>query len=301
MFQASTMLFMYVETSLHAGTGTSDISPVDLPIQRDKTTGYPIVKASSLKGVLRFRAEATRPAEEVKAVFGPAPESTDEETFPGALILNDAQVLLFPVRSLRGVFAWVTSAGVVAGFHRDVETYLGTAEGLPGIPLPPPEAAWVAPGNRLTTPEGQLILEEFTFKAEERPWMADFARWLVNRSFPTGEAFTYWREKALRDIVVLPEDAFRFFVLHRTEIVTRIRIDRSTGTAYEGALWDEEYLPSDTLLYVPLAANAPVKPTENLKTAADVLEWVESLAPKMLQIGGGRSLGRGIVRLRWAT
>jgi len=52
VFEKAAMLFLYCETPVHAGTGTS-LSIVDLPIQRERITGLPIVQASSLKGVLR--------------------------------------------------------------------------------------------------------------------------------------------------------------------------------------------------------------------------------------------------------
>lgn len=54
MFQAARMLYIYVETPLHAGTGRG-LGAIDLPIQRERITGYPIIQASSIKG--RLRAE----------------------------------------------------------------------------------------------------------------------------------------------------------------------------------------------------------------------------------------------------
>lgn len=55
MFEASAMLYLYVETPLHAGSGTS-LGIVDLPIQRERVTHYPIVQSSSIKGKLRAEA-----------------------------------------------------------------------------------------------------------------------------------------------------------------------------------------------------------------------------------------------------
>jgi CRISPR-associated protein Cmr4 len=52
MFDRAAMLFLYTETPLHAGSGTS-LGIVDLPIQRERTTGYPMIQASGLKGCLR--------------------------------------------------------------------------------------------------------------------------------------------------------------------------------------------------------------------------------------------------------
>ena len=55
MFEAAAMVYVYVETPLRAGSGRS-LGAIDLPLQRERLTGYPIVQASSLKG--RLRAEA---------------------------------------------------------------------------------------------------------------------------------------------------------------------------------------------------------------------------------------------------
>jgi len=52
MFEAKSMLYLYVETPLHTGSGRG-LGTVDLPIQRERVTGYPMVQASSIKGCLR--------------------------------------------------------------------------------------------------------------------------------------------------------------------------------------------------------------------------------------------------------
>lgn len=54
MFEAKSILYIYTETSLHAGSGRG-LAAVDLPIQRERVTGYPMVQASGIKG--RLRAE----------------------------------------------------------------------------------------------------------------------------------------------------------------------------------------------------------------------------------------------------
>src|SRR5581483_12151182 len=115
MFEATALLFTYVETPLHAGTARG-LGAVDLPIQRERTTDYPMIQGSSLKG--RLRAEVTaRLPERVQAIFGPPTGNASEHA--GALSVGDARILLFPVRSLAGVFAWTTSVDVLARFQRD--------------------------------------------------------------------------------------------------------------------------------------------------------------------------------------
>jgi CRISPR-associated protein Cmr4 len=107
--------------------------------------------------------------------------------------------------------------------------------------------------------------------------------------------------------VVLPEAAYRHFVEHGTQVIPRIRMDPKTGTAAEGSLWTEEYLPPETLLYALVGIRLPgapegaagAAPAGPLRTPAEALAWVKGLAPNYLQVGSDQTLGRGIVRLRW--
>ena len=55
MITDTTMLYLYVETPLHAGVG-SGLSSIDLPIQRERTTQYPMIQGSGIKGKLRATA-----------------------------------------------------------------------------------------------------------------------------------------------------------------------------------------------------------------------------------------------------
>ena len=76
MFDATRLLFIYVDTPLHAGSGRG-LGAIDLPIQRERTTQYPMIQASSLKGKLRATADpASNPQslldrEKLFAIFGP--------------------------------------------------------------------------------------------------------------------------------------------------------------------------------------------------------------------------------------
>ena len=46
------LLYLHAITSLHPGSGTA-LGVVDLPIQRERHTGWPVIPASSIKGVFR--------------------------------------------------------------------------------------------------------------------------------------------------------------------------------------------------------------------------------------------------------
>src|SRR5947207_15286815 len=101
-------LYLYTETPLHAGAG-SGLSSIDLPIQRERTTQYPLIQSSGIKGKLRAAFEGNRKSqtkeerealEMVDVVFGPPSTSGGGSEHAGALIAGDARILLFPVRSL---------------------------------------------------------------------------------------------------------------------------------------------------------------------------------------------------------
>lgn len=305
MFTTASLLYLYVESPLHAGVGLRDDTLADLPIQREEATGHPIIRASSLKGVFRSLARTTADQQDILAAFGPQPESLeekdnakDEEAFSGALVLGDAHLLLFPVRALIGVFAWVTSAGALARFQRDAAAY-DLPSPFPPIQAPPPGTAWVTANSHVVTAKSQLVLEGLTFQSKDRQETAALGRWLANTVFPQEDAFTYWSSKVQTDLVVLPEEDFHHFVTARTEIIHRIRLDPETGTAVEGALWTEEFLPVDTVLYTLVAARAPAQPGKQLQAAQDVMPWFKDISGERIQIGGGRTLGRGLTRLRW--
>lgn len=304
MFDQAAVLFLYTETPLHAGSGTS-LGIVDLPIQRERTTGYPMIQASGLKGCLRdvVRGDHQR----VEIVFGPGDTQRASE-HAGALSVGDARILLFPVRSLMGVFAWVTSQNVLARFKREAEM---TGLSVSWNPVGPTDerTAFVADGSLLITNE-KVVLEEFAFTAQMDNEVKVIANCLKDKALPAGDEYAYWRNSLEKRLVILPENAFRDFVQFSTEVIARVRIDDLKKTVERGALWTEEHLPSDTLLYATLFASKPRVKDDDLpedwKQAGDrvekIMEFVKgAIDGKRLQLGGDATVGRGIVKVRVAA
>jgi CRISPR-associated protein Cmr4 len=304
MITATTMLYLYVETPLHAGMG-SGLSSIDLPIQRERTTQYPMIQGSSIKGKLRALAEeSTEDTALINALFGPPPMAGETSEHAGALIAGDARILLFPVRSLSGVFAYTTSCDVLARFKRDIErTHQATA-----LPWQLPDKP--VPGTTLvtTTSEVQahnsLVLEEFSFTTQASSQVDEIAAWLAEHTLPEYDTDDYWPTRLKNSLVVLPENDFRDFTLYATEVITRTRIDRNTKTVARGALWTEEHLPTDTLLYVPIyATDTRRSGKEGLKLPGkQVLETIraqDTARGSYLQLGGDETVGRGMVHVRW--
>lgn len=295
MFLQSRILCFYAESALHAGSGSS-LGAVDLPIQREVTTQYPIIQASSIKGALR---QAASHSTEVEAVFGPA-ENPD---YAGAISPGDARILLFPVRALRGVFVWITSADVLGRFQREAQI-IGY-QGVPQVPPSPAAGEALVSDSALLLDGNAVVLEEFSYAARHDEATRAWAEYLARYALPGNGAFAYWRERLMRSLVVLPDDDFRDFVLYSTEIVTRIKVSPETKTVATGALFSQELLPADSVLYSPIHATAVHTKNSTLyaedaeASAQGIIAWVQQNVPLRLQIGGDETVGRGLVHLRW--
>lgn len=308
MISTTKTLYLYVETPLHAGTG-SGLSSIDLPIQRERTTQYPMIQGSSIKGKLRSTAEdmierkiGTLTDERVTIMFGPKDNGSEHA---GALIAGDARILLFPVRSLSGVFAYTTSYDVLGRFKRDSERNDRKLPwNIPSLVESEPPTVLVTNKSQVSA-SNTVVLEEFSFQAKESTEVDAIAEWFATHALPA--TYDYWREKLKRSLVILPNNDFRDFVLYATEIITRVRIDREKKTVARGALWTEEHLPSDTLLYVPIyAADSRKARGENDMpiTASDILRDSMSLEHNQggyIQLGGDETVGRGLVRMHWES
>lgn len=305
MFDAAECVFLYLETCLRVGSG-EETKAIDLPLQREAATGYPVLPASGIKGALRARARHQQATDDTLRLLGSVPEGVEQQ--PSTVVVSDALPLCFPVRSLAGLFAWVTSRDVWRRFQRDLDTYAAKLPPLPEVPAFGPEVAGVVAGSPLLTSKQTLVLEELSFPTQASPEVAALGTWLGEHALPGEALFDFWRQRLASSLAVLPESAYRYFVQHATQIQPRIRIDPQTGTTRDGSLWSEEFLPPETLLYLLVAVQAPApaetaaaagRPFGPLKGPADVLGWVRGLAPTHLQLGSGLTLGRGIARLRW--
>jgi CRISPR-associated protein Cmr4 len=330
MFKKSKLFFIIAETPLHPGSGGEVTGLVDLPIQRERYTNFPKIEASGLKGCIReaFRdlnpeltinGQKIKPKDEIiyrednkekktdylSLVFGP--EDT-EEAHAGALVFTDARILLFPVKSLKGVFAWVTCPMVLERFKEDLKL---TGEKFDYSISEKIEEGncWISDGSTIII-NNQIVLEEYTFKAEKKNEAKEIAKFFAQKIFPKQEndVYKFWREKLEKDLVILSDDEFEQFVTSSTEVITRTRIDDVTGTVKSGALWTEEYLPQDTILY-SIAMASPIRVEKDEakgvfnvgnpdKEAEMVLHFFELGIPDVIQIGGNQTIGKGIVRIQ---
>lgn len=306
MFRKARVMFMYTETSLHCGSGSS-LGVVDLPIQREKYTDFPVCQASAIKGAVRewFEEKFKGNNEDEKKIvytFGPDFERGDGEAFAGAATFTDGRILLFPVRSLNGVFAYTTSRFVLSRFRRDASMAVIQDINWNVPALNGNKVLGVKNSGVRVSGQSKIVLEEYTLDFEENSDVEKIAEWLSQNALPKEEEYNdFWRKKIKTDLVVLPDDVFRDFVKLSTEVQARIRINNETKTVDKGALFYEEALPSDTLLYSVIMAHDPAcdsdkRPT-GLKDANDVMKFLCSLDGKRFQLGGDVTIGKGVLNL----
>jgi CRISPR-associated protein Cmr4 len=275
------LLYFHAITSLHPGSGTA-LGVVDLPVQRERHTGWPVIPGSSIKGVLRDTCNPKNGDDGLwEAAFGPAKiDSGSGDAFAGALSLTDARLLAFPVRSLKGVFAWVTCPQAIHRWERDLKV-AGVASSIPAFEVNDGEAL-VDPASALKVQAGTVgvVLEEFVFAPKEQN--LDF--------FPVLGA----EEK--KRLAILNDTDFTYFVKHATEVTARIKLNSDTKTVDKGALFYQEFLPAGTLLYA-LVLGAPSRKAGTDGSAEAMLSYLFGKLPEYLQIGGNETTGKGICKV----
>lgn len=305
MFDAAEIIGLYAETPLHPGSGATQ-GAVDLPVQRETHTGIPLIPASSLKGVLRDVAERKlntggKTDNRIAEIFGP--EKGDE--YGGALAPTDARLLLFPVRSLEGIFVWVTCPLVIQRFVRDLALLKDQAAaqplaGLQEISANNDEALMPPVDGRSIPLTNPLVLEEYEYKKVDEPKLASFVSEIAEL-MPNTVGYGTYQSRLSTHLAVISDTDFQHVVRTGTEIVTRIKLnERKTTTGGDGNMWTEEFLPSDCLFYSLLLAMPSRKNGANPLTGQAVLNILKSkVKPEIIQIGGDETVGRGWTRLRW--
>ena len=306
--RAAAVLFLHAQTSLHPGSGTA-LGVVDLPVQRERHTQWPIIPGSSLKGVLRDlcreqakakctektespRRWANEKHEQLVAAFGPGtPDESSKHA--GAISLTDARILAFPVRSLRGVFAWVTCPAALQRLARDLA--LANFPRLPAIPEVADNQVACAADSPLLVGQNrnQMVLEEFEFTR-----VADcgpLADWIAEHAVADQST----QKRLPSHLAVLSDNDFCHFVRHATEIVARIGLDYEQKTVKEGALFYQEFLPAETIFYTLVLASESRKPDFKC-SANDILGYVRGCVELagVVQIGGDETIGKGICAVR---
>lgn len=263
-------LTLFTRTPLHVGAG-STIGAIDLPVIRERHTKFPVIPGSSIKGVLRDYATGQLGLSDVQKLFGRDPESKSSENGEaGAISFGEARLLAFPVRSAKGAFALATCPLTLARFARDTgKTY----------PVPQVADNTCLASAAIRLEGNKVALEEYVFAAQ-----GDFpADWAACLSSLLDDVVL---QAAKTHIVLLSDGDFAHFAQNACQVQHHNRIDDTTGTVVDGALFNIETVPSETLFYAPLHV---------VREGCDDNALFRLLAEteRLLQFGGHSTTGLG--------
>jgi CRISPR-associated protein Cmr4 len=293
------ILHLFTRTPLHVGAGSS-VGAIDQPVIRERHTGFPIIPGSALKGVLagafdEYEEITAQTGKTIKVRKGSAKElfgsDYPEDLRAGSLGFGEARLLAFPLRSAKGSYALATCPLALARYARDAQ--LDAAN----FAIPTVTDGQCFAGKEVVLKRKQdnrdiqeVALEEYVF-----PVASDAGE------FPSGWAKhlsallddTVLREARTR-FVLLSDGDFSHFALNACQISQHVSIDHETGTAKEGALFNTETVPSETLFYAPihvLRADAKDNPL--------FTHFAEK--ERLLQFGGDATTGLGFCTVKLAN
>jgi CRISPR-associated protein Cmr4 len=299
MFQKKADMFLYCVSPVHMGAGQA-IGVVDNPIQRERHTRHPCFAGSGIKGAVRHAwRELGGDEDKLIKILGPDPDSTGDEHYAGAVSFGDAQLVAFPVRSLKEGYVYATCPQALARAQRLLKL-IGINVAWPALSVEDGYCI-VAYDNLLTKDKLHLETFEYSAKKESSAQVKTIAIDLAEKALPDDAAYAFFRKKIETDLVVLSDTDFGYFVENATLVEPHVCIDDETGTAKEGGLFYTENLPPESLLIAPLMASQ-VRTGKNedreLNAEAVMAKIKTVIDGKLLQIGGDATTGRGLVLTR---
>lgn len=282
-------IFMRALDPIHIGAGGYRLGRVDNTIIRDPATDIPKIPGTAIAGVIREftilhkmenddecknktteKEKRTCAEEKVKSYFG-----TGESK--GMLRFYDGQIIFFPVSSILGT-VWITTKELLEYWFIELNDNNGNTITIPDNNH---DEAYALKGIDSQKPLnlGWLLLEvdslDNTFEN------------LLSSKFKHEGILDY-----VQRIVIVSEKLFSHIVNDNLEIRTSVRIDPTTGTAAEGALFTYEAIPRGTVLGFEV-----VKDNTREKDNIDI--EIEDIFPyfKLLGIGGMGTRGFGRIEL----
>lgn len=288
------LTFIHTLSPLHAGVGQG-AGVIDLPIAREKATGIPYLPGSSLKGSMRARSLSINGEPATSQLFG-TNDIQDENAAASLVQFSDQRLLLLPIRSLAGTFAWVTSPLILSRLQRD-SAHLqvsGPGHDIPTVGelnsclIPETKSALTlqVPGKN-----SMVYLEDLDLQASPNDQLKLWAQWLGPCIFPRD---SHWQEMLTTHLCLVHDDLFSFLLTTATEITARIRLQEDTKTVVRGGLWYEETLPAESILSGVVIATPLQK---QLLSQDNILQKVKDLTLTPVQLGGKATVGHGLCRV----
>ena len=302
----SSILTLYAVSQIHVGSGAA-VSTVDLPIQRERHTNYPCIYASSLKGAMRahfrefiqeeyygYKKNVDKQiAGLINLIFG-SDEQDDwknkNESIPGAISISDGKLLAFPMRSNIAPFVWVTCPNIINRLKRDLKFLkMNNCNDINDLSIGEDKAKIIiCKTDNGIKKEDKVILEDAVVDLEGN----------IDISFiETNFSEIHATISETSCLLLISDEMFDYCISSCTEIQTNVKIDSKTGTAADGSLRYQEFLPSDAILYT--VVNFKNQQYEFGLLPEAVSEHVQKTIKDFIQIGGDETLGKGICKIDW--
>ena len=264
------LLGLIAETPIHYGAETGG-GAIDLPVAREAATRYPVIAGSAFKGSL-------------KDTLGGENDYTGSAEAAGQLIFSDIRLLLLPVRSLAGSYAWVTCPLLLERLQRDASR-AGCTPPL-DFAIPKPQSGhYLSPNNNLPA---QLHLEERQF-AKATLGSSDPEPGALVETLKSLIAHESTKTRVAKQLVVLSDQDFAWFAEFALPVNAHNRLDDDNKTSL--SLWYEETLPPDTVMYSLVLP----RPTLHIAVQGNAMAHISGLLKSnpYLQIGAGETTGLG--------
>ncbi len=274
------ILYLFTRTPLHVGAGSS-VGAVDQPIQRERHTGFPIIPGSSIKGVLRDFFQVAQSGDEVFGRENSNQSGNEDAGQAGSLSFSEAKLFLFPVRSAKGAFALATCPHVLSRYKRDASVELD-------LPKDPGSGNCLA-GSKISLKNGDkrgIILEEYSFQQTDTfpdSWAKVICSVLQDPTL----------ESSVDRLVYLSDEDFAYFAQNACQVLQHNRINPETGIVEDGALFNEEVVPAESLFYATIHYDK-----RKQEVVEPTLRKLES--EQIMQFGGKETTGLGFSTVKVA-
>lgn len=272
------LILLHALTPVHVGTGQA-VANVDLPIAREKATGFPIIPASAFKGVLRDsyltlnnQGELQEP-DWVKQAFG-------SQEAAGDWMFTDLRILCLPVRSFYGVFAYATCPLILQRLQRAAHAM--SVSGLDNLDITVNALEIAVPGETELQHQHKVYLEDIDLNCSlgQRERAQHIGQRLAEILFDESD-----RPMFLKRFAIVSNETFNFLSETATEIAARVRLEDEVKTVAEGGLWYEESVPAEAIFYGFVSQTRGSVPLSCIPNR------------QLIQIGGDATIGRGLCKV----
>lgn len=283
VYEVVGVAYFWCETEFFPG-GEREAGPVDLTVQRN-FKGIPYVRGSSIKGALRSFYELNGRKSDAEVLFGSAEQA-------GCLVVENAEILAFPVKADRELFVYVTSPSQVSAYVRDVSK-VGVS--LEEVDVKKDEALSAELEGDIELMDGKYVLK---LRKDGRvgKLASEISRFAVPRVDGKPAPGYSYLEQRLRKLIVVDDDLFREIANSGLVVVLRIALNYETKTVAEKAMFYQELIPEGTLFYAPIMR--AFRSRCRKENGGKVDEFLDMLRRGLLiNLGGDETTGKGVVRI----